>query len=65
MSLVVSTKVVTAEDAIAGFQVSSMVLQEHCRAPQKKAVLGENKTEACTGVHITKRKSAQDPDDGE
>lgn len=65
MAPIVSIKVVTAEDATAGFQVFSMVLQEDCRSPQKNAVLGKNKAEACAGVHITKRKSAQDPSDSE
>lgn len=66
MAPFISINYVTAENAAAGHEVSSMALQKDCMCPQKNAVLlGENKTEACTGPHISKSKSAQCSNDGE
>lgn len=66
MAPFVSINYVTAENAAAGHGRFPMALQMYCMCAQKNAVLlGENKTEACAGLHITKSKSVQAPNDGE
>lgn len=65
MAPVISIIYVTAENAAAGHEVSSMALQKDCTCLQKNVILlGENKTEACVGLHVTKSKSSQGPNDG-
>lgn len=65
MAPVISINYVTAENAAAGHEVSFMALQKDCTCSQKDVILlGENKTEACVGLRVTKSKSAHGPNDG-